>query len=264
MQKIDPLPAIYRLLALLMLFPIACNTQTRSQNVSGTQMAGANQLYEAGEFAGAIARYEKLVDAGVREGRLFYNLGGAYIKLGDLGRAVLNFRRAQRLLPRDGDVAANLRLARAQTLDRIEVENEGAIINLVRRLVGWTTFDEAAAAVLTLWIILCGLAVSAILWRHRRGPLLYLTGGIAALLFLGILSIGIRTIDEHGQPPAVVVGAKVNMRSGPGDNYLTEFTLHAGAEVRVVEQRGDWIRIGLPGDLQGWAPDEAIIRISPE
>jgi tetratricopeptide (TPR) repeat protein len=264
MQKIDPLSAIFRLLLLLTLFPVACNMRTASEDISGTQMAAANQLYEEGKFADAIAQYEKLVDAGVREGRLFYNLGGAYFKLGDLGRAVLNFRRAQRLLPRDGDVAANLSLARAQTLDRIEVENEAVIINLVRRLVGWTTLDEAATGVLTLWIILCGFTVSAILWRHRRGTLLYLAGGIATLLILGILSIGIRYIDEHAQPPAVVVAAEVEMRSGPGDNYLTEFTLHAGAEVRVVEQRGGWKRIGLSGDLQGWAPGEAVIRVSLE
>jgi tetratricopeptide (TPR) repeat protein len=264
MQKIDLLPVIFRFLALLVLLPTACNTQNASENISGTQMVTANQLYEAGGFAEAIAQYERLVDSGIREGRLFYNLGGAYFKLGDLGRAVLNFRRAQRLLPRDGDVAENLKLARAQTLDRIEVENEGAVINVVRRLVSWTTLDEAAVAVLTLWIILCGLAVSAIIWRHRRGLLLYMAGGIATLLILGLLSIGIRYIDEHGQPPAVVVAAEVKVRSGPGDNYLTEFSLHAGAEVRVVEQRGGWIRIGLPGGLQGWAPGEAVIRISPE
>jgi len=263
MRKIELLSHIFCLLPLLLPLSAGCSTQAASGNISGAQMATANQLYEEGEFADAIAQYQALTNAGVKDGSLFYNLGDAYFKMGDLGRAVLNFRRAQLLLPRDGDVAANLKLARAQTLDRIETEDKGAIVNLVRRLIGSTTLDEAAAAALTLWLLLCGLLIGAILRQHRRRPLLYLAGAIGTLLVLGILSIGIRQIDEHGQPPAVVVATEIMVRSGPGDDYLTEFTLHAGAEIRVVERRGDWVRIGLPGDLQGWAPDEAIIEISP-
>jgi hypothetical protein len=44
---------------------------------------------------------------------------------------------------------------------------------------------------------------------------------------------------------------------------LAEFTLHAGAEVRVVERRAGWARIALPGDLQGWAPGEAVVEVKP-
>jgi SH3-like domain-containing protein len=70
-------------------------------------------------------------------------------------------------------------------------------------------------------------------------------------------------VETQQRPPAVVVAQEVEMRSGPDDRYLIEFTLHAGAEVRVVERRGDWVRAALPGDLQGWAPNEAIIELFP-
>jgi hypothetical protein len=220
-------------------------------------MADANRLYEEQRFSEAIAHYQALVDAGVKDGRLYYNLGNAYFKAGDLGHAILNYRRAQRLLPRDGDVAANLKLARAQTLDRIEAENEGALVRLVRGIIDWTALDEMATAVLLVWGILCGLIVSAIIWRRRRA-LFYLVGGTAIVLLLGVLCVGIKLLDEHGRPPAVVVAAEVEVHSGPGDDYLTEFTLHAGAEIRLVERREEWARIALPGNLQGWVPDEAL------
>lgn len=241
-------------LVLFLLSLTACSTPT----TSGAQMADANRLYEEQRFSEAIAHYQALVDAGVKDGRLYYNLGNAYFKASDLGHAILNYRRAQRLLPRDGDVAANLKLARAQTLDRIEDENEGALVRLVRRLIDWTALDEVAAAVLLVWGILCGLTVSAIIWRRRRRALLYLVGGTAIVLFLGVLCVGIKLLDEHGRPPAVVIAAEVEVRSGPGDDYLTEFTLHAGAEIRLVERRGEWARIALPGNLQGWGPNEAL------
>ena len=99
------------------------------------------------------------------------------------------------------------------------------------------------------------------MWHQAAHVLLYVTGGVGVLLLLGVLSIGVRLLDERGQPPAVVVASEVEVRSGPGEDYLTEFTLHAGAEVRVVERRGDWVRIALPGNLQGWSPDEAVSEL---
>jgi tetratricopeptide (TPR) repeat protein len=222
-------------------------------------MAEANRLYEDGRFGEAVSRYQGLVDSGVEDGRLYYNLGNAYFKTGDLGRAILNYRRAQVLLPRDGDVAANLELARDKTTDNIAREDEGAIIGLLRRLVDWISLDEAALVALVLWVLLCGLVGGAILWAARRRALLYLAAVVAALLLWSAFSIGARLLDERA--PAVVVAAEVEVHSGPGEDYLTEFTLHAGAEVRLVERRGDWVRIALPGDLQGWAPGEAVSEL---
>ncbi len=263
MRSTRVISAGLHLVMLLSFVLVACTTQRASSAVSGAQMAEANILYEEGRFSEAVERYQALVDAGVQNGRLYYNLGDAYFKLNDLGRAILNFRRAQRLLPRDSDVTANLELARAQTLDQIELEKEGAFIRLVRRVIGWTTLNEAAIGALILWIVLCLLGIGAILFRERRRVFLYVSASVALLLLFGLITVGIRLLDERGQPPAVIVGTEVKVRSGPGQDYLTEFTLHAGAEVRVVEQRTDWMRIALPGDLQGWAPGDAVIEIRP-
>lgn len=232
----------------------ACAPQT----TSGAQMAEANQLYEAGQFVEAAGAYQALVAAGVQDGTLYYNLGNAYFKASDLGHAILNYRRAQVLLPRDPDVAANLQLARTQTTDRLEAEDGGALVSFVRRvLVEWTTLDEVAAITLGLWVLLCVLLVVAILWPRGRQVLRYGITVVAVLLVLGMLSVGIR-VSEARSSPAVVVAQSVEAHSGPGADYLAEFTLHAGAEVRVLERRDDWVRITLPGDLQGWVPDETV------
>jgi hypothetical protein len=44
---------------------------------------------------------------------------------------------------------------------------------------------------------------------------------------------------------------------------LLEFSLHAGAEIRVLELRNEWARIVLPGDLQGWVPEGTVEEIIP-
>ena len=246
------------ILVLLLVGLCACAPET----TSGAHIAEANQLYEAGQFAEAAVAYQALADAGVEDGTLYYNLGNAYFKAGDLGYAILNYRRAQLLLPRDPDVSANLQLARAQTTDRLEAKDSGVLVSFVRRvLVEWTTLDEAAAITLGLWGLLCALVVVVIMWPRGRRGLSYVIGVVAVLLALGLVSVTIRVVDARGSP-AVVVAQSVETRSGPGTDYVAEFTLHAGAEVRVLERRENWARIALPGDLQGWLPDETVKELA--
>ena len=71
-------------------------------------MAEANRRVERGEFAEAAQQYEALIGLGYRDTAVYYNLGNAYLEDGDLGRAVLNYLRAEELSPRDPDVIANL------------------------------------------------------------------------------------------------------------------------------------------------------------
>jgi hypothetical protein len=59
----------------------------------------------------------------------------------------------------------------------------------------------------------------------------------------------------------VVVAREVDVTSGPGggEQYVVEFNLHGGAEVRMIDSRPGWRRIALPGnDFQGWLPANAI------
>jgi tetratricopeptide (TPR) repeat protein len=245
-------------IVLVFVFITSCTPVT----ISGEPMAQANHLYEAGEFAQAAAAYQTLVDSGVVDGVLYYNLGNAYFKSGDLGRAILNYRRAQRLLPRDADIAANLTLARAQTKDQLGTEESGLAQFVTHVLVGWTTLDEAAALALGLWIVLCGLFIAKMVLRRWHGVLFRIvTLVVAVALALCVLSVGLRIADAHGRPPGVIVADTVEVHSGPGNDYLTEFSLHAGAEIRVIEARAGWVRIALPGDLQGWVSEEALAQL---
>jgi tetratricopeptide (TPR) repeat protein len=229
-------------------------------------MSTANQSYEAGQYAAAAAGYEAIVEFGVRNSDVYYNLGNAYFKLGDLGRAILNYRRAYRLAPRDTDITTNLLIARAQTIDQLEVTPAGALGNLVQIAEEWLTLSEAAILALVLWLIICGLAIAAILFRRWRRWLGVGMGIVGLFLLIGVVSIANRTYNERWYPPAVIVAQQVNVTSGPGgaDKYLVEFDLHSGAEVRLLESRPNWRRVTLSGNLQGWVPAEAVEMVVTE
>ena len=235
--------------------------------VSPTEaMLVANQNYEIGQFEPAIAGYEAIIAAGVRNSDIYYNLGNAYFKQGDLGRAILNYRRAQRLAPSDADIAANLAVARAQTIDRLEVPPEGVLVDVFEIAEGWLTLNQAAILALVLWFLSCIYAGGAIFWprlRHFLGGVLVIQ---AIFLVIGLASMANRIYKEQQFPAAVIVAQEVDVTSGPGDSkqYLVEFNLHAGAEVSLLEHRPGWRRVTLPGDLQGWVPREAVELVIDE
>jgi tetratricopeptide (TPR) repeat protein len=225
-------------------------------------MLRANQNYEAGLFTEAVGIYEAIIEAGIHNSDLYYNLGNAYFKQGDLGRAILNYRRAQRLTPRNPDVAANLSFARGLAIDQFENTEEG-LTNLVQAAEEWLTVNEAVVLALILWVLICYFAVLAILLPRQRRVFSWVMAGLALFLAIGLASIANRLYSDWRYPPVVVLAEEVKITSGPGDadQYLAEFTLHAGAELHLLESRPGWRRITLPGDLQGWAPAEAVEEV---
>ncbi|PYI91509.1 MAG: hypothetical protein DMF03_03375, partial [Verrucomicrobia bacterium] len=57
----------------------------------------ANSEYAAGNFKEAISDYNALVQSGEWSANLFYNLGNACYRIGDYGRAILNYERTLRI-----------------------------------------------------------------------------------------------------------------------------------------------------------------------
>src|SRR5262249_24586229 len=74
----------------------------------------ANTLYADGHYADAAAEYERLLASGVASANTYFNLGNAYLKAGQTGRAVLAYERARRLTPNGPALRANLTFAREE------------------------------------------------------------------------------------------------------------------------------------------------------
>ena len=231
-------------------------------------MAASNALYEDGRYEQAARSYQQLADKGYDDPALYYNLGNAYFKDGDLGRAILNYLRAERIAPRDGDVKANLDLARSQTLDVLET-GDAPFVRFATGLLLRVTTGELGAIALASWLLFSTSLLLAMIgprrWLAWTRPV---TLAATVLLLLGGGALAGRLYFDSASNEAVIVADEVDVVSGPGGRYTPEFTLHAGAETGLVERRGAWARIALPGgSLQGWVPaadvEEVEIPLSP-
>ena len=241
----------------------------KSSSAASEAMLTANQLYETGQFTQAVQAYEQLIDQGYGDSTLYYNLGNAYFKQGDYGRAILNYRRAEQLAPRDADIEINLEMARAQVTDNIEEpvgESSGFINNVAGYFEEWFTFNELAIVTLAAWIVFVLLVI--VVTSLKKGGVIreatqYAVVVATLVLTVGLVGLGSRMYVENAKPQGIVVAGEVNITSGPGSQYVTEFTLHNGAEVQIVETRANWIRLAVPNsELQGWAPAPAVEAVT--
>lgn len=215
-----------------------------------------NQLYAHKDYAGAIAAYERSLAAGP-SAPAHYNLANALFKSGRIGDAILHYRRARYLAPRDADVLANLAFARSYRVDKTL-----SITSPPARVVDETFHFLSRREATTLAAVLALLA-SVLLggWILRRWALLL--GGAVATAVLALFCLATQQVwaGDVSARPAVVVVPEVSAASGPGEEFKQILLLHDGTEVRIREQRGDYLLVQLPGGSGGWIKQAAVRRV---
>ncbi|HFC12002.1 MAG TPA: tetratricopeptide repeat protein [Anaerolineae bacterium] len=219
----------------------------------------ATQLYENGNYGAAAALFEQLVEQGYEDADLLHNLASAKHKQGNYGEAILYYRRALQIAPRNRDTRANLELAREHVTDQFQRSDVG-LFETLTQLSNWLTLTEVTVIALLLWFAL------AIVWYRYRHPKSERehTAMQSALIILAISFLllvvagGTRYRKNQVRPDAVVIVDEVAVLDTLGGKSEL-FTLHDGAEVEIVEKKGNWVKLTLPGDaLQGWISAEAI------
>jgi tetratricopeptide (TPR) repeat protein len=208
----------------------------------------ANQEFAAGHFKEAINEYENLVRAGDWSATLFYNLGNTYFRTGDFGHAILNYERALALEPHHPEAQANLRIARDEARS-LELQPTWA-----QRYLRFGTINEyTIAAAIAFWVAAFSFAAS-ILARRRSGGRIILTTISVAVFTL--LTAAIFSLDIAGKESAraVVIGKDAQARVATADNANTVLVLPPGSEIKILQQRGDWLYALLPNNLNGWIP----------
>ncbi len=225
------------------------------------QAADAAAAFSRGSYDDAVTIYESMIDAGWMGADVYFNLATAHAAAGDTGRALLNYRRAALYLPRDPEITAQLMRLRFQRVDLLGDEQD-PINNLADLVSASLNPDEMRWTVLILWTGFF-LIVAAHFWRRGWRPwtgMAMLASG--SLLVVVTLLVGVAIVVAQFRPAAVVISPSASVMSGPGDDYLAHFQIFEGAEVRVIESRGDWVRFTLPDGRQGWLTEAALAYVA--
>ena len=220
----------------------------------------ANKLYMDQSYENAVEVYEKLILNGKIAPEVYFNLGNAYYKTGNIAAAILNYERAKRLRSSDPDIAYNLRMANLATIDKIEpvpqlfyevwwedFVNEGSLNNraLFTVLLFWAALFVAllylfsdvviikkTAFFLILVLVLSGVFTGFLTYRQNH----YLQNHMAAIIYAG----------------------SAYAKSSPDDKSANLFLLHSGTRIEVLDELQGWKKVRIANGNEGWILADAI------
>jgi tetratricopeptide (TPR) repeat protein len=212
------------------------------------EFAKANQAFAQGHFKEAIANYEALIRDGQWSANVFYDLGNAYFRTGDFGRAILNYERALALERHHPEATANLQLARDEA-GAVELQPSWPEHYLQFASVN----QYSIAAAVAFWV--AAFCLAALIFASRRS-----TAGTSLLVVMflvlagSIFAIWQLERGNKGDALAIVTGKNVQARLATADTANAVLALPPGSEIKILSTRGDWIYAALPKNLRGWIP----------
>lgn len=215
----------------------------------------ASTAYDEGRYADAVGGFQALVENGVVSREVQFNLGNALYRAGQVGPAVLAYRRAWRLAPRDTDVQANLRFVMGET--NAVISRTHPLASLLQRisLPGW--WASASAGWWLLWIAVAGAAIAP----RLRPVLLRVAAGLAVLAAVSVAGI-LQWSYAPGSREAVVTPPQgTHARYAPLETAEAHFALPAGSIVRLRETSDAWLRVSID-DREGWIEKTAATPVS--
>lgn len=229
----------------------------------------ANQDAAEGRYDAAAAGYEQLVELGVDDADVFYDLGLAYAHLGRHGRAIAAFERALRARPGDEGALTGLEASRA-VLGRRRAEREGEAVVDAGTTLGESVFtslseDLLAAVVLGLTAAFFALLAALSLVARERERLRLGVGvatplvGIA--LVIAAFGLAARTGTFDPGPPAIVITEDAAVREGPSAQSTERHEALEGERAYVVGSEPGFSHVILGGGREGWVADGDLVRL---
>ncbi len=218
----------------------------------------ANKLYEQGRFPAAAVAYENLLRSGQRSAAVYFNLGNACFKSGQVGKAIVNYRLAERLAPRDPAIRANLQFAR------------GSVPGSSTRSPGWwrrwgrqLTLDEWSELTMACFWLGVAIQIAGLLKPSLRAQ--FRRSTLAALIGTGVCASGLvpACIERYANVPAVVIAREPILHHGPLDESPSVQTLRDGQELEVLDSKDDWLQVsGAPRGI-GWIRRNQVALLQP-
>lgn len=214
----------------------------------------AEKAYSEKKYKEAIAAYEEILKEGFVSYKLYYNLGNAYYKNNEIGKAIYNYELANKMQPNNEDIKTNLRIANEKTVDDIESKENFFLGALKSRFVnalsttGWAWLSILSLISCFLFIFI--YFVTKQITLKRIG---FFASFVFLFFFLTAMALGFTALHNKQQITfAVIIAKETKIQDEPNKLSTSKFSLHEGTKVKVLETNADWTNIRLENGNEGW------------
>ena len=226
-----------------------------------TLFADANAQYAEGNYAEAATQYEQILQEQPTP-EVYYNLGNAYFKQGELAQSILAYERALRLKPSFKDAKHNLQFAQSRIIDNIEDTQSFFLSNWLKAIRNALSQRVWMVGSIVLFIMaLVGFflfAFSQTLWLRKTA--FYCSVIALVISVMACANAGSLYQRDTQRSEAIITQGIVNAKSSPDRSGNDLFTVHEGTKVEIHEMIGDWCCVHVGNNI-GWMPLEYLERI---
>nr|WP_314783353.1 tetratricopeptide repeat protein [uncultured Porphyromonas sp.] len=254
----------------LLLICLFVSMLAHAQNSAGVMPneAELKALYDKEQYTQAIEGYRELLRASesAPSAALYYNLGNAYYRNGELGWAILSYERALRLAPRDKYVQHNLQIAASQTTDRVEYYTSYS--QSVWHSICYALPPTAWMVISLFLFILLAVATLAFVFMRKKviRQVAFYTSLASLVLFIFCVFVT-RSLELNYRDgsDAIIIEGQVAAKSAPSGATTTLFVLHEGSKVKLEDlpEENGQVAITLPDGTLGWVSSKALLSIYP-
>ena len=222
-------------------------------------MDEAATAYGEQKYSLAISIYEKSLSLSSEPlAELYYNLGCAYYKDGQLSSAILSLERAYRLDPSDSDTRYNLAFLADHTAEKVEQPRSQMLSRMMDSMTHWFSLPVWMSLALGSFVIFVLLIFIFAYGRSETKRRIGFYTGLVALILCMILNIFVyrsyRFITDRSE--AILTAPVITLQSSPDSSSQDIAVVHEGHKVKVLDRVGDYAEIRLADGTVGWVPEE--------
>lgn len=240
---------------------------------AATPVQQADSAYAKKDFQAALYYYQTALQKDGSSSDLYYNIGNTYYRLGDLGHAVLSYKRSLALDPSNEEAAINLDFVKTKITDKPE-DDSTFLWNMHRKAIAWMSPDAWAWTAFGIFVVVLGLVALYLFApgvRMRKvgffGAFIVLFGFIYAIIAAWTAARGLDTCDN-----AVVTVATTNLRSTPASSNSKNdkvVPIHEGTEVEILDSLATpddpsvplWYDVKINNTSRAWLPASDVEKV---
>jgi tetratricopeptide (TPR) repeat protein len=219
-----------------------------------TLFAKGNAYYAKAQYKDALSAYQQVLDEGYQSAAVYFNMGNASYKSGDIPSALLYYEKAHKLSPGDEDIKFNIRFANLKTTDKIDEAPEFFLANWWKAFI--LSFSVGTLAMLSIILVLFGSGVLILYFFTNSVTIkkssFYTSIILFCLCFLTIFMANRQVSYFNGHRQAIIFSSSVTIKNAPVERSGTLFVLHEGTKVNILENSNGWIKIRLANGNEGW------------
>lgn len=260
-----PFKTIIATMALLIL--------TLPASFAATAVQQADSAYNKKNFQDALFYYQAAAEKDGVSSYLYYNMGNTYYRLGDLGHAVLNYRRALALDPSNEEARLNLEFVRTKITDKPE-DDSTFLRNVHLKIVSWMSPDAWAWTSMGVFALMIGL-IAIYLFAPSVNARKVGFFGAFVMLFIFIYTLYVawssaNAYNDNGR--AVVTAPVTNLRSTPASSNSSAdkvVPIHEGTELIILDSLATpddpkvpmWYDVKINNTSRAWLPAADVEKV---